>query len=134
MISVQLVAITLVKFIFMDVLMHYDTATTTYNQQNCDEIPEPLLKILSETSAIRILRSATLPKNAYQLSQECDVSLTTIYRQIKRLNDKKLLVVSGSIDKSGKKHFIFKSKKNVYCKCACSHIDLSPFIVPEKLA
>ncbi|MDE1830523.1 MAG: HTH domain-containing protein [Thaumarchaeota archaeon] len=113
----------------MDVVNH-NTIPTNQNQA---EIPEPLLRILSEKSALQILRSAASPKNAYQLSQECDVSLTTVYRQIKRLNDKKLLVVSGSIDKSGKKHFVFKSKTNVYCRCACSHIDISPFIKSEEL-
>ncbi|MDE1763556.1 MAG: HTH domain-containing protein [Thaumarchaeota archaeon] len=86
------------------------------------------MKILSEKSIIRILQSSTSPKNAFDLSRDCDVSLTTVYRQIKKLNDKKLLIVSGSIDSGGKKHFTFKSKNSVYCKCACSNIDLSPFI------
>lgn len=113
----------------MDVIRNI-TITTNQNQE---EIPEPLLKLLSEKSALHILKSATSPKNAYQLSQDCDISLTTVYRQIKRLNDKKLLVVSGSIDESGKKHFVFKSKTSVYCKCACSHIDISPFVGQEEL-
>ncbi|HJU14555.1 MAG TPA: HTH domain-containing protein [Candidatus Nitrosotalea sp.] len=91
------------------------------------------MKVLSEESAVRILRSANSPKNAFQLSQDCDISLTTVYRQIKRLNDKKLLVVSGSIDESGKKHFVFRRRQSVYCKCACSTIDLSPFLNLERL-
>ncbi len=77
---------------------------------------------------MRILQSATIPKNAYELSKDCDISLTTVYRQVKRLNDKKLLVVSGSIDDGGKKHFTFKSKTSVYCKCACSNVDLTEFL------
>lgn len=82
--------------------------------------------MLSEESAIRILTSAAAShKSAYDLSKDCQVSLTTIYRQIKRLNDMKLLEISGSIDASGKKHFMYKSKGAVYCRCACSHIDLS---------
>lgn len=88
--------------------------------------------MLTDRNTIKILRSATIPKSAYQLSSDCDISLTTIYRQVKKLNDKKILVVSGSIDKSGKKHFTFKSKNNVYCKCACSNIDLLPFIESMK--
>ncbi|MDE1815504.1 MAG: HTH domain-containing protein [Thaumarchaeota archaeon] len=74
------------------------------------------------------MQSATLPKNASELSKECNVSLTTVYRQVKRLNDKKLLIVSGSIDDGGKKHFTFKSKNSVYCKCACSTVDLTSFL------
>ena len=87
--------------------------------------------MLSEESVTKILRSATSPKNAYELSRECEVSLTTAYRQIRRLNEKRLLVVSGHIDESGKKHFVFKSRRSVYCRCACSHIDLTPFVGQE---
>jgi len=46
----------------------------------------------------------------------------------------KLLSISGSIDVSGKKQFMYKSKDNVYCKCACSHIDLSQLIKNPKTA
>lgn len=104
---------------------------TPKNKQSDGTIPDNLLKILSDESVKHIMRSATSPKSAYQLSKDCDISLTTVYRQVKRLNDKKLLHVSGSIDKSGKKHFTFKSKNNVYCKCACSTIDISSFIEPK---
>ncbi len=115
----------------MVVVTYYDTITASQDQKD-DKIPESLLKILSDDSAISILRSAISPKSAYQLSMDCNVSLTTIYRHVKKLSDKKLLLVSGSIDNSGKKHFTFKSKNNVYCKCACSNIDLSPFTNPKK--
>ncbi len=111
-------------------VVRYTTITTN---QNPEEIPGPLMKTLSEKSALQILRSAVSPKSAYHISQDCSISLTTVYRQIKRLNDKKLLVVSGSIDESGKKHFLFKSKTNVYCRCACSNIDISQFIKSEKI-
>lgn len=98
---------------------------TTTNQGSDQVIPRPLTKILSEESAMLILKSAASShKSAYELSKECEISLTTIYRQIKRLNDMKLLTISGSIDESGKKHFMYKSRENVYCKCACSYISL----------
>lgn len=89
--------------------------------------------MLSEKTVMRILQSAVLPKNASELSKDCDVSLTTVYRQVKRLSDKKLLVVSGSIDDDGKKHFTFKSKNSVYCKCACSTVDLTPFLQLKRI-
>ncbi len=106
----------------------YHDVIITQDQQKNNTIPVQLSKILSEKSIIRILQSATKPKNAYELSRDCDISLTTVYRQVKRLNDKKLITVSGSIDAGGKKHFTFKSKSNVYCKCACSNIDLTEFL------
>ena len=92
-------------------------------------IPEQLSRILSEESALRILKSASSShKSAYDLSKDCHVSLTTVYRQLKRLNDMKLLSISGSIDLSGKKQFTYKSKETVFCKCSCAHIDLSQLI------
>ncbi len=97
--------------------------------QDSGQMPRPLSKILSEESAMQILKSAASNhKSAYELSKDCEISLTTIYRQIKRLNDMKLLTISGSIDETGKKHFMYKSKESVYCKCACSHIDLSSLL------
>jgi DNA-binding transcriptional ArsR family regulator len=99
------------------------------NEGNVKIIPDSLSKILSEESAIRILKSAALShKSAYDLSRDCQVSLTTVYRQIKRLNDVRLLSISGSIDISGKKQFMYKSKNTVYCKCSCSQVDLSQLL------
>ena len=83
-------------------------------------VPEQLLKIISDKSAIRLLKSAaSYPKSAYELSRDCQVSLTTAYRQVKKLNNMKLLTVSGFIGETGKKYFMYKSKETVYCKCAC---------------
>jgi DNA-binding transcriptional ArsR family regulator len=102
------------------------------NEDGVKIIPGPLSKILSEESAVRILKSSALShKSAYDLSRDCQVSLTTVYRQIKRLNDMRLLSISGSIDISGKKQFMYKSKDTVYCKCSCSHIDLSQLLTKE---
>ncbi len=102
------------------------------NEDNVKIIPSSLSKILSEESAIRILKSAALShKSAYDLSRECQVSLTTVYRQIKRLNDLRLLSISGSIDISGKKQFMYKSKGAIYCKCSCSQVDLFQLLKKE---
>ena len=99
------------------------------NEDNSKTIPAPLSRILSEESALHILQSASLShKSAYELSKDCDISLTTAYRQLKRLNDMKLLSISGSIDSSGKKQFTYKSKDIVFCKCSCSHINLSQLL------
>jgi DNA-binding transcriptional ArsR family regulator len=104
------------------------------NQDSEKAIPRPLAKILSEDTATRILQSAAQShKSAYDLKMDCEVSLTTIYRQIKRLNDMKLLAVAGSIDETGKKHFTYKSKESVYCKCACAQIDLSQFLRKKQI-
>jgi DNA-binding transcriptional ArsR family regulator len=124
------VAIKQIKIYFREISKKRTAIST--NQDIEKAIPAPLSKILSEESAIRILKSAaSTHKSAYELSKDCQISLTTIYRQIKRLNDMRLLTISGSIDVSGKKHFMYKSKETVYCKCACSHIDLSNVIKKE---
>ena len=106
-----------------------DTNTESIDNDNETIISSSLSKILSEESAMRILKSAaTSHKSAYDLSKDCKVSLTTAYRQIKRLSNMKLLSISGSIDTSGKKQFMYKSKDNIYCKCSCSHIDMSQLL------
>ena len=99
------------------------------NEDEVKIIPVPLSRILSEESAMRILKSAASShKSANDLSRDCHISLTTAYRQLKRLNDMKLLSISGSIDSSGKKQFTYKSKDIVFCKCSCSHINLSQIL------
>ena len=105
------------------------TNTESIDNDNDAIIPSSLSKILSEESAMRILKSAAAShKSAYELSRDCKVSLTTTYRQIKRLSNMRLLSISGSIDTCGKKQFMYKSKDNIYCKCSCSHIDLSQLL------
>jgi response regulator of citrate/malate metabolism len=114
-------------------LVNKDTTRVSTNQDSEKAIPKPLARILSEDSAIRILKSAAQShKSAYDLSMDCEISLTTIYRQIKRLSDMKLLAISGSIAETGKKHFMYKSKESVYCKCTCEQLDLSHLLRKEQ--
>lgn len=114
-------------------LVNKDTTRVSTNQDSEKAIPKPLARILSEDSAIRILKSAAQShKSAYDLSMDCEISLTTIYRQIKRLSDMKLLAISGSIAETGKKHFMYKSKESVYCKCTCAQLDLSHLLRKEQ--
>lgn len=92
-------------------------------------IPEHLLKIVSNKNSAKILKTTTdSSKSAYEISKDCEMSLTTVYRELRKLNEINLVKISGSIDNTGKKHFKYESKKHVYCKCAGSNVDLSSLI------
>lgn len=99
--------------------------TLEENEQN---VPEPLLKIISNKNSAKILKTTNNSKSAYDISRDCKISLTTVYRELRKMDEINLLKVSGSIDETGKKHFKYESKKHVYCKCACSNIDLDSLL------
>ena len=44
------------------------------------------------------------------IAQEEKIPLSTVYRKIKKLSDGKLLAISGSINRDGKKYFLYMSK------------------------
>jgi predicted transcriptional regulator len=50
------------------------------------------------------------PKSAMDLSHECQIPISTIYRRIQTLHDAKILYTSGQISADGKKFFLYKSK------------------------
>ena len=53
------------------------------------------------------------PKSASQISFECDIPLPTVYRKLKKLYDKNLVDLSGTMinDKHRTKLYKIKSKK-----------------------
>ncbi len=70
-----------------------------------------LLEIQADKYCRAILESTSeLPKSAKQLSQECNVPISTAYRRIQQLHDHKLLSISGTISEDGKRFFLYKSK------------------------
>ncbi|HJU13715.1 MAG TPA: ArsR family transcriptional regulator [Candidatus Nitrosotalea sp.] len=70
-----------------------------------------LLEIQADRYCRAILESASdLPKSAKQLSQGCNVPISTAYRRIQQMHDHKLLSISGTINEDGKKFFLYKSK------------------------
>jgi len=50
------------------------------------------------------------PKSAMIISQEENIPLSTVYRKLQKLCDGKLLAISGSINRDGKKYFLYMSK------------------------
>ncbi len=70
-----------------------------------------LLEIQADRYCRSILESASeLPKSAKQLSQECNIPISTAYRRIQQMHDNKLLSISGTINEDGKRFFLYKSK------------------------
>jgi len=72
---------------------------------------DELADIISEKYA-RIILQGTMnhPKSAKKISAEYHISLSTVYRRIETLLEKKLLSITGIIDKDGKKYFLYQSK------------------------
>lgn len=70
-----------------------------------------ILGIMSDRYCRAIIESTmTVPKAAIEISAECKIPISTVYRRLQILHDNKLLAISGSITQEGKKHFLYKSK------------------------
>ncbi len=77
-----------------------------------------LLEIQADKYCRGILESTVeCPKSAKQLSQECNIPISTAYRRVQQLHDNKLLSISGMINEDGKKYFLYKSKVKGIISC-----------------
>ncbi len=76
-----------------------------------DETKEIIIKALGDRYSRTILE-ATMdsPKSVVEISALTRIPISTVYRRIQELHDKKLLSISGSINDDGKKFFLYKSK------------------------
>ncbi|PSQ57820.1 transcriptional regulator [Halobacteriales archaeon SW_8_68_21] len=68
--------------------------------------PEPpsvdeVLDALADDAARRIVAALTEPKTASELSEECDIPLSTTYRKLEKLTDASLLAESTDIRRDG---------------------------------
>lgn len=68
--------------------------------------PEPpsvdeVLDALADDAARRIVAALTEPKTASELSEECDIPLSTTYRKLETLTDASLLSESTDIRRDG---------------------------------
>ncbi len=70
-----------------------------------------ILEVISNEYSIKIL-SATMKeyKTVNEISAETKIPVSTIYRRIRVLNREKMIMITGVIDKTGKKSFLYKSK------------------------
>ncbi len=50
------------------------------------------------------------PKTATQISFECDIPISTVYRKLKDLREKKLLHVSGFLNDNERRTKLYKKK------------------------
>ncbi|GAA0516112.1 Helix-turn-helix domain-containing protein [Halorubrum aquaticum] len=60
-----------------------------------------VLDALSDEAARRIVAALSEPKTASELSEECDVPLSTTYRKLEKLTDASLLNESTDIRRDG---------------------------------
>jgi hypothetical protein len=76
-----------------------------------DERKDTLLEIMSDKYCRAIIDSTmTVPKAAIEISADCNIPISTVYRRLQILYDNKLLGISGAITTEGKKHFLYKSR------------------------
>ena len=69
------------------------------------------LEILADRYSRGILEvTMEMPKSAIDLSNECGIPISTAYRRVQLLHRHKLLGISGSINRDGKKYFLYKSR------------------------
>ncbi|QAU13929.1 ArsR family transcriptional regulator [Halorubrum sp. BOL3-1] len=62
---------------------------------------EEVLDALADDAARRIVAALTEPKTASELSEECDIPLSTTYRKLEKLTDAALLSESTDIRRDG---------------------------------
>ena len=76
-----------------------------------DETKETIVKAFGDKYSRTILE-ATIdsPKSVVEITALTGIPVSTVYRRIQELHDKKLLSISGSINDDGKKFFLYKSK------------------------
>ncbi|MGI9565712.1 MAG: ArsR family transcriptional regulator [Nitrosopumilus sp.] len=76
-----------------------------------DATKDDLLSIVSDKYCRSILEAIMdKPKSAMEITAETKTPISTVYRRIQMLHDRKLLQTSGMISGDGKKLFLYKSK------------------------
>lgn len=65
--------------------------------------------MLYDKNLTKVLDSLTnTPKSTKAIAEEAGVSKSTTYRKIRELKEKQLVSVSGILDDSGNKHFLYR--------------------------
>ncbi|WP_280585792.1 helix-turn-helix domain-containing protein [Halorubrum sp. Boch-26] len=73
------------------------------DQSREEDLPsvDDVLDALADDAARRIVTALTEPKTASDLSEECDIPLSTTYRKLEKLTDASLLRESTDIRRDG---------------------------------
>lgn len=75
-----------------------------------DETPDVLLELLGEELVRQILAATSHePMSAKDLSETCDVALSTIYRRVEDMIDSDLLVERTQIEADGSHHSVYEA-------------------------
>ena len=76
-----------------------------------DEKKELIVKMLADKYSRTILEGTMdSPKSVIEISALTKIPISTVYRRVQELHDKKLLAISGQLSDDGKKFFLYKSK------------------------
>jgi predicted transcriptional regulator len=72
---------------------------------------EIFLSILADKFSRQIISTIIdKPKSASEISQECNILLSMVYRRLQFLEEANVLIVTGQIGEDGKKRFVYQSK------------------------
>lgn len=75
-----------------------------------DDRSDELLKLLGQERVRQILAATSRdPKSAAELSEECDVALSTIYRRVEDMIASDLLVERTRIESDGSHHSVYEA-------------------------
>jgi len=77
---------------------------------------DEILEILADQYCRDIIEiTMKEPKSAIEIAEYSEIPLSTVYRRLQTLHDRKLLAISGMISEEGKKLFLYKSKIKSIC-------------------
>ena len=103
--------IKLLNTVYMQVLLHGKPVQE-------ETTKDVLLEIMADKYSRAILESTmNVSKSALELSSDCGIPISTTYRRVQQLHTHKLLGISGSLNKDGKKYFLYKSKVESIVTC-----------------
>jgi len=81
-----------------------------------DERKDEILEILADQYCRDIIEiTMKEPKSAIEIAAFSEIPISTVYRRLQTLHDRKLLAISGMISDEGKKFFLYKSKIKSIC-------------------
>lgn len=98
-----------------------------------DRRKQVILEILADNYC-RLILHDTLDKSksVMEISHEQKIPISTVYRRLQILSDAKLLTISGSINRDGKKYFLYKSKiRSIFVKCNLDTFNVE--LIPNSL-
>ena len=91
----------------MTLVCYHGSTPYNINQERADLI----LKIISDPDRRKIISCIkNESKTVIQISKETGLSISSVYRKIRDLDEKKLLFLSGDINLHRKREFRYKSK------------------------